>query len=312
MAGRLGRGPRAHLNVTVTNPDRVLFPADGITKGEVVDFYERAAPRMLEGLRGRPLSLERFHGSIDEGGFFQQAVGRGAPAWLGRVEVTKADGGSVVHPVADSADALAFLANQGAVTLHAWPARAPELERPDELVLDLDPPGDDFAPVRRAAGLLKGLLDELGLVGLPLLTGSRGLHVVLALDGTAGWDELWTQTKALGAALVARAPGELTRAFYRSQRRGRLYVDTARARRGHTAVVPWSVRARPGAPVACPITWEELDDPETDARRWTLRTALERPEDPWSGLRGPGQSLAPAVAALEAAGGTRRRPPRAG
>lgn len=281
--------------VRLTNLDRVVFPADGITKGDVVHYYEAVAPRMLPHLRRRPLSLERFRGTIDDGSFFQQSASPYFPAWIGRVEVTKADGGVVSHPTCDSEQALVYLANQGALTLHAWPARAPDLERPDALVLDLDPPDDDFAPVRRAALALREVLDERGLRAVAMTTGSRGLHVVLPLDGSVTWDELWPQAKAIGAALVKKAPKELTRAFYKSQRRGRLYVDTGRARRGHTAVVPYTVRARPGAPVATPIAWDELDDPELHARRFTIRDVLDRPADPWAGVWERGQALAPDV-----------------
>jgi len=247
---------------------------------------------MLPHLARRPLSLERYRASIVEGGFYQQSASAHFPAAVGRVEVAKADGGTVVHPTCESPEALAYLANQGTLTFHAWPARAPALERPDALVLDLDPPDEaGFAPVRRAAGLLREVLAEHGLAGHPMTTGSRGLHVVVALDGSASWEDLWPVAKRLGAALVKRAPKELTRAFYRSQRRGRLYVDTGRARRGHTAVMPYSVRARPGAPVATPLRWEELEDPGLDARAFTLRTVLGRAEDPWAGVWERGQSL---------------------
>lgn len=253
---------------------------------------------MLPHLAGRPLSLERFRASIDAGGFYQQAASGHFPSYVGRVEVAKADGGSVVHPVCESRNALVYLTNQGTVTYHAWPARAPDVERPTQLVLDFDPSDDDFEAVRNAALLLRDLLAQLGMVGLPMTTGSRGVHVILPLGEDATWPVLREQARALGAALVKRAPKELTRAFYKSQRRGRLYVDTGRARRGHTAVVPYTVRARPGAPVATPLRWEELEDPALTARTWTIDTVLDRPEDPWEGAAERPQDLAAAVAAL--------------
>ena len=286
--------------VRLTNLDRIVFPADGITKGDVVAYYEAVAERMLPHLAARPLSLERYRKTIDDGGFYQQSVASHFPETVGRLPVLRHDGETTVHPVCESPEALVYLANQGALTLHAWPARAPALECPDALVLDLDPspPETDFAPVRRAALLLREELEKIGLEGLPLLTGSRGLHVVVPLDATTGWDDVWTFAKAIGAALVKRAPKELTRAFYKSQRRGRLYVDTGRARRGHTAIVPYTVRARPGAPVAAPVTWAEVEDPALHARAFTLRTVLERPADPWEGARWRGQSLAAPARAL--------------
>lgn len=268
----------------------------------MVAYYEAVAERMLPHLAGRPLSLERYRKTIADGGFFQQSASAHFPDFVGRLEVGHSgDGGTTIHPVAESTEALVYLANQGALTLHAWPARAPALECPDALVLDLDPVDDaDFEPVRRAALLLREELGKVGLEGLPLVTGSRGLHVVVALDATTPWADVWTFAKAIGASLVKRAPKELTRAFYKSQRRGRLYVDTGRARRGHTAVVPYTVRAKPGAPVAAPVTWAEVEDPSAlpDGRFLTIRTVLDRVPDPWEGARWRGQRLAGAAAAL--------------
>jgi bifunctional non-homologous end joining protein LigD len=267
------------VDVELTNVDRVVFPADGITKGDVIAYYDAVAPLMLPYLAGRPLSLERYRATIDDGGFFQQGRSDHFPPYVGTIEVERADGTVGRHPACDSRAALVYLANQGALTFHAWPARAPDLEHPDLLVLDLDPDDDDFAPVRRAAGLLREVLrDECGLPeGEPVLTGSRGVHVRVPLDGSRGWAETRELARSVGAALVARAPKELTRAFYKSQRRGRLYVDTGRSRRGHTAIVPYTVRARPGAPVAAPVSWDELlEDGELTARRYTIRSVLER------------------------------------
>ncbi len=266
------------VDVEVTHPERVLFPADGITKGDVVAYYRDAAPRMLPHLEGRPLSLQRFRGDVTAGGgFFQQRASGHFPPWVPRLEVPRSDGTPVEHPGADSAAALVYLANQGTLSFHRWPARLPDLERPDLLVLDLDPDGDDFEPVRHAAFVVRDVLAELGLVGAPMLTGSRGVHVHVAPEGAEGWEELWALAKRVGAAVVTAGDGRLTRAFYKSQRRGRLYVDTARARRGALAIAPWTVRPLPGAPVAVPVTWAELEDPALHARSFTLRDALERP-----------------------------------
>jgi bifunctional non-homologous end joining protein LigD len=269
-------------DVKLTHPERVLFPEDGITKGDVVAYYRDAAERMLPHLSGRPLVLERYRKDIAAGGFFQQGRADHFPEYVPRVDVTRADGEVGHHPGCDSAAALVYLANQGTLTFHGWSSRLPDLERPDRLVLDLDPPEEDFEPVRHAALLLREVLEAAGRRGLPMTTGSSGLHVVVPLEAELTWEDLWPLAKELGAALVARDKTKLTRAFYKSQRRGRLYVDTARARRGHLSIMPWTVRARPGAPVATPITWDEVADPATNARRWTVRDALERPDDPWA------------------------------
>ena len=267
-----------------THPERVVFPGEGITKGEVVDYYERVAERMLPHLAGRPLSLQRFRKDIEAGGFFQQGRPDHFPDYVGRIEVVRADGETGYHTGVETPDALVYLANQGVLTFHGWQSRLPDLERPDRLVIDLDPSDEAFEPVRAAALTLRDVLaEEFELSANPLLTGSRGIHVIIPLDRKRTWDEIWPVAKAIGAALVKRDPKKLTRAFYKSQRRGRLYVDTGRARRGHTAIIPWTVRAKPGAPVAMPINWAELEDGSvSSAGQWTIRDALERPADPWT------------------------------
>ncbi len=269
--------------LVVSHPDRVLFPGSGITKGDVVGYYAAAAERMVPHLAGRPLVLERFRKDIDAGGFYQQGRPDHFPPFVPRVDVTRADGSAGHHTGADSARAVAYLANQGVLTFHAWTSRLPDLEHPDVLVIDLDPPpGEPFAVVREASRHVREVLDGRGLVHHPLLTGSTGLHVHVPLDGTLDWTTTWALSKEIGAQIVAAAPEQLTRAFYKSQRRGRLFVDTHRARRGHAAVVPWSIRARPGAPVAAPVTWDEVDDPATHAAGVTIADALGRPPDPWA------------------------------
>lgn len=268
--------------LVVTHPERVLFPAEGITKGDVVAYYAAVAGRMLPHLTGRPLVLERFRKDIDAGGFYQQGRPDHFPAFVPRVDVVRADGKDGHHTGADSVEAVAYLANQGVLTFHAWTSRVPDLEHPDVLVVDLDPPAEaTFETVRAASRPVRDVLEARGLTHHPLLTGSTGLHVHVPLDGTLGWEATWELSKAIGAEIVKADPKGLTCAFYRSQRRGRLFVDTHRARRGHAAVVPWSVRARPGAPVAAPVTWAEVDDPATHAQSVTIADALARPADPW-------------------------------
>ena len=244
----------------------------------MIDYYEHVADRMLPFLDGRPLILERFRSSIDAGGFYQQGRPEHFPDFVGRIDVERADGKTGHHTACGSPEALAYLANQGVLTFHRWASRAPDLEHPDVLVVDLDPADEDFAPVRRAALELREILAARGLDGSPVLTGSRGLHVLVEPPDPVDWDGLRGLAREIGAELVARDPKAFTRAFYKSQRRGRLYVDTGRARRGHAAVVPWSLRAKPTAPVAAPIEWERLEDPSLHARSVTLRDFV--PEAP--------------------------------
>jgi bifunctional non-homologous end joining protein LigD len=253
---------------------------------------------MLPHVRGRPLSTQRLRrpGEV----FFQQDW-RNLPDGMPYAEVPKRAGGTVRHPVVETAEHLEWLANQNALILHAWASRIDDLDHPDELVVDLDPPSADFAPVRKAARMVRDLLGELGLHGYPMATGSKGLHVVLPLDRKLPFDEVKAFGDDLGRELVARAPDELTRAAYKSQRGRRLFVDTGRVARGHTAIVPYSVRALEHAPVATPLAWDEVFSARTNAHRWTVRNLfrrLARRNDPWAGIWSDSQSLESARAQM--------------
>jgi bifunctional non-homologous end joining protein LigD len=257
---------------------------------------------MLPHLRGRPLMLERYPDGIDAQRFMQKNTPRHYPDWITRAKVAK-EGGTVTHTVCDDTATLLYLADQACVTLHRWLSRtdrAGGTDHPDQLVFDLDPPGDDFAPVREAAGRLKELLDDLELPAAPMTTGSRGLHVVVRLDGRAGFDEVREFARAAAELLVSRHPDRFTTAARKDDRGDRLYLDVQRNAYAQTAVAPYTVRARPGAPVAVPLSWDQLDDSGLDARRWTVADAAEQARtDPWAGLPGRGRSLGPARRRLE-------------
>jgi bifunctional non-homologous end joining protein LigD len=247
---------------------------------------------MLPHVRGRPLNLERYRGPITEGGWFQQDAPH-LPDWMGSVTVPK-KGGTVTHAVVLEEEGLVYLANQGALTLHGWSSRVPDVDVPDEVIFDLDPHGEDFPSVRRAAKLLHEVLDELGLHSHPMTSGSKGIHVVVPLDGSASFAEARAFAESVRREMVARDPERLTGEFYKDKRDGKLYVDVGRTARAHTAVVPYCVRARPGAPVAAPLEWDEVGDSRLHARRWTIRNLfrrLSRRGDPWAQVWERGQPL---------------------
>jgi bifunctional non-homologous end joining protein LigD len=294
---RLRAGGRA---VEITHPDRILFPEDGITKGELAEYYGEVAPYMVPHLKDRPLNLERFPKGIGEAGFFQQAAASHYPDWIPRVTVPKA-GGKVRHVVVQNAAALVYLANQSAVTLHAWLSRQDRLDRPDQMIFDLDPPPGRVGAVAKAARDLGALLRELALVPFVKTTGSRGYHVLVPLDRKADFDEVRGFAGEVAAELVRRSPAALTTEIRKDERNGRIFVDTLRNAYAHTAVPPFTVRARRGAPVATPISWVELDDPEMHPARFTIRNLLprlEREPDPWAELRKSAKPLGPALSRL--------------
>ncbi|MET9956346.1 non-homologous end-joining DNA ligase [Streptomyces sp. NPDC006339] len=278
-------GPSAYRvgrhTVEVARPDKVLFPEDGLTKAGLADYYRRVARRMVPHLRGRPLMLEQHPDGIDGPGFMRKDVPEHFPDWLATAELPKADG-TVTYALCEDAASLVYLAGQACVTPHRWLSRADRPDHPDRLVLDLDPPGDDFDAVRRAARRLRTLLDELELPSLPMTTGSRGLHVVVPLLRRDTFDDVRAFARELAELLADRYPDELTTAARKRERGRRLYLDVQRNGYGQTAVAPYAVRARPGAPVAAPLSWDELDDPELTARRWTVADADELLDrDPW-------------------------------
>jgi bifunctional non-homologous end joining protein LigD len=304
MARASDREVRAgRRRVRLTHPDKLLFAEDGLTKAHLVDYLVAVAPAMVPHVRDRPLSLHRFNDGLAGPGFFQKEIPRGAPDWVRRVRVPK-QGGTVCHVLAQDAATLAWLGNQNCITPHVWTSRADRLDRPDRLVFDLDPAdGDeDFGLVRRTARELRALLAELGSAAHAMTTGSRGVHVVVPLRRVHGFDRVHEVARAVAGELVARRPDELTTEFRKQERRGRLFVDVLRTRWAQTTVAPYAVRARPGAPVAAPLHWEELDDGGLPrATALTLRDVpgrLARDGDPWRDLGRAGGSL-PDVAAVQ-------------
>jgi bifunctional non-homologous end joining protein LigD len=270
--------------VEITHPDKVLFPDDGITKADLASYYARVAEWMLPHLSGRPVSMQRFPDGIDGKGFFHKDIPDYFPPWIRRVEVPKAKG-TVKHVIVCDAATLVYLVGQNTITPHVWISRADRLWQPDRMVIDLDPPpGGDFAAVRRAARNSGELLGELGFTPFAQVTGSKGIHVWTPLRRRASYDDVRALARDIGRVLAARHPDELTTEFRKAERGGRILVDTARNGYAQTAVPPYAVRPRPGAPVATPIDWDELSDSKLRPDRWTTRNVLRRlaaKGDPW-------------------------------
>jgi len=272
--------------IELSNPDKVLFPADGYTKADLAAYYESVAEWMVPHVRDRPLNLWRWNAGIDGQRVVQQDIPKGAPDWVARVETPRRKGGSNCHMLCQDADTLRWLSNQNCITPHVWSARRDRLDRPDRIVFDLDPEeGSDFDLVRTAALAVGERLREAGLEPFAMTTGSKGVHVVAPLKRTreSGW--VRERARELGAEVAEGSPDTLTTEWRKEKRGGRILVDTARNTYGQTVVAPYAVRALPGAPVATPLAWEELSDPALSARSWTLRTVAERlgeRGDPWA------------------------------
>jgi bifunctional non-homologous end joining protein LigD len=277
--------------IRITHPDKILFPESGITKGEIVDYYHRVAPVMLPHLRGRPVMLQRLPEGLGGPVFYQKQISGYFPDWIHRTTVTK-QGGTVTHVVCDYAATLVYLANQGCLTPHVWLSRADDPDRPDRMIIDLDPSTDDVADVRFAAHAARELLTQAGLMPYLMATGSRGFHVVVPLRPAAVFDEVRAVARGLADALVRRAPERLTTAGRKADRGDRVYLDVLRNAYAATAVPAYAVRPRAAAPVAVPLDWDDLESARPDG--WTVRTVLDRLDrtpDPWRGFTRRARSL---------------------
>jgi bifunctional non-homologous end joining protein LigD len=284
----------------ITHPEKLLFPSEGISKGEVADYYEAIAPLMLPHLRGRPVTMERFPAGIEAKGFMQKDVSKGFPAFLQRAEVPKKDG-TVHYPLIDDLDSLLWLANQNCITPHVFTSRVPQLAQPDVCVFDLDPAADDPGVLREAALAVRQLLTELGLSTWLKTSGSKGYHIVVPLDRTADFDTVWHFAHGVGAVLVKRHPERLTQEFLKSDRAGRILIDTGRNGYGATFAAAYSVRPKPGAPVSAPCTWQELEQGKALPQSFSLRSMKQRAEavgELWAELAQAGHALDEAIARL--------------
>ncbi len=248
-----------------------MFPERGLTKADLVGYYRRVAEAMLPMMEGRPLTLHRFPRGVTAKGFMQKNVADHFPESIRRYEVPKQEGGVTVYPIVTEPDDIPWLANQGTITFHIWNSRLPDIDHPDWLILDLDPPDDGggaVAMVRAVTKVTGQILDRFGLVSVPVVTGSKGFHLWVALDRTDPSDRVSLANRALAGLVVDAEPSLATTEFLKKNRKGRVFVDWLRTRRGATVVAPLSVRAKPTAPLAVPVSWDEVDDVTPD--QWTI------------------------------------------
>ncbi len=271
--------------IELTHPDRVMYPGQGATKQDIAAYYEKYQDHILPFLKDRPLSLLRCPQGRDEQCFFQKHHTSSTPDSIDEVEIEEKKGGRARYLLVRNVAGLVSTAQIGALELHIWPARADRLDRPERLVIDLDPDeGKDFADVRDAAMEVRDMLAEAGLVSFALLTGGKGIHVVAPLERRAGWGELKAVAKGLAHRLEARAPEKYIATASKAKREGKIYIDWLRNERGSTAIAPYSPRARKGAPVATPVQWDELPSVKA-ANAYTLDTIGNRltslKSDPW-------------------------------
>ena len=298
---RIGR-----YDVEIARPAKVLFPADGITKGDLVDYYRRIAPWMLPHLRDRPLAMERYPDGIDEPSFFHKAVPSYFPDWIKRVTVKKA-GGTITHVVCNNEATLVYLANQACITPHIWLSRIDKRRYPDQMVFDLDPSREDFEGVKATAQAIRELLDRLDLPAYLKTTGSRGMHVAVPLNREEDFDSVRAFARQLAEIVVNQDREHRTLEQRKGKRRGRVFVDTNRNAYAQHMAAAYAVRARPGAPVSAPLDWNELNRKDLRPNGVTIRTIfgrLEKVGDLWKNFGRHATSLKMARQKLEDLHGT--------
>jgi bifunctional non-homologous end joining protein LigD len=273
--------------ITVTHPDKVLFPADGITKGELVEYYGSIAKRMIPHVRDRPLHMNRFPGGIAYNPIQQKRVPDSFPPWIKRATLDLQRGGTITHAVIDNAATLVYLANYNMVTAHVWLSCIQAPNQPDQVMFDLDPADDDFGLVRKTALTLKALLEELKLVPFVKTTGSRGLHVIAPITVGPSFEEVHLFADSIAQRLTAADPKHLTTEFLKQKREARLFLDVNRNAYAQTAVAPYAVRAKRGAPIAVPITWKDVENDELRPDGVGIRNIwewLRGRADPWQSM----------------------------
>lgn len=273
--------------VGISHAGKLLFRDPDVSKLDLARHYERASEAMLPHVRGRPLTMQAYPRGIEDGGYYVKSVPAHYPEWVARATVRKR-GGTVTHAMADNAATLVYLAAQNVITPHVWLSRADEPRRPDRLIVDFDPPpGVGFAAVRAAAREAGERLRDGGLATFAMVTGSRGIHVVCPLRRGPDFTDVHAFARRLAEAMVADDPKRLTLEWHKAERGARIYVDVNRNAYAQHAVAPYGVRARPAAPVAMPIRWEQLSDRRLRPDRWTVRTAGDRlatEGDAWRGM----------------------------
>ena len=264
----------ANHDIEITSRERVVFPHDGLTKGDLADYYRLIAPAMLPFLAGRPVSLVRCPQGIAHC-FFQKHHARGFGPHVLSVEIEEKDGDVAPYLRIESAAGILECVQMGAVEFHLWGSRAPDVERPDRMVFDLDPASTlPFADLASAARDIGERLEERGLASFPMLTGGKGLHLVAPLTPRHSWDDHRAFAENFARELAEEQPDRFTATMSKQKRKGKIFIDWLRNTRGATAIAPYSARAREGATLAAPISWEELAGME-ELKRYTLADAAE-------------------------------------
>lgn len=262
--------------VELSHPDKVLFPESGITKQDIADYYEAVANYMLPHLKDRPISMQRFPNGIDHQGFYQKEAPDYFPDYIKRAKVKLKNGESKEYVMVNNAETLTYLTNIGCIPIHTWLSKKGKLNNPDMLVWDFDPSDKDFEKVREAAFIAREFFNKADIEPFLKTTGSRGLHIIIPIKPDTGFTQVRALARKISAKLAKQHPDLMTTETLKDERGHRVFVDYLRNGFAQTAVAPYSVRPKEGAPVAAPISWEELEDKKLDAQTFTIHNTPAR------------------------------------
>lgn len=271
--------------IVLSLPGKELFPEAGITKSDVNDYYRKIWKHVKPYAEDRPMVLQRFPDGINEEGFFQKKVPVYFPEWIDTIKVdvkqkdTKED-----YVNCNSEETIVYLANQACLTLHVWLSKKKDLNKPDRIAFDLDPADDDFEKVRKAALSLKELLDKGNIPCFPMATGSRGLHVIIPVKAANDFDKVREIAREIAEKVVEKDKKLFTTETSKDKRKNRVFIDYLRNAYGQTTVLPYSLRALDEAPVAVPLSWDEVKDKDLGPRKYNMKNIFRRlsqKQDPW-------------------------------
>lgn len=281
--------------IEISGRDKIFFPEENLTKGDLIDYYQKIADVMLPLIAGYPLSMQQFPDGVRKGGWYVKDLPDYYPDWMKTVRFPKKEGGSFNAPMVEDKASLVYLADQGVITLHSYLAKADDLAHPAKMAFDLDSPADtdDFSRVREAALAIRAILQELALTSWVLTSGSMGFHVIVPLERVWEFGAVREFAKDVALVAVRRHPDKFTLEQRKADRKGRVYLDIYRNSYGATSVAPYAVRARPEASIATPVDWEEVES-GADPRDWTIQNIFRRlgqKNDPWKDMMDNAQSL---------------------
>jgi len=290
-------------NVEASHLDKIFFPDAGLTKGDIIEYYKRIAEFMIPHMKDRPVTMHRFPDGIDGNDFYHKNIPDYFPEWIDRTTAEK-EGGEVTYVVCNNSATLVYIANQACITPHIWLSRHDRINYPDKLIFDLDPPEgvEDISPVIFAAKRIREILEESGLKPFIMTSGSKGYHVVAPIKREHTFEEVREYAKRTAKLLAKHESGRLTTETLKEKRKGRVFLDYLRNSYGATSVSPYALRAKPGAPVAAPIHWDELEN--VPPRRFKLTNIFDRLDDigdPWKDIFRHLRSLEKAIGSIEKA-----------